>query len=196
VLLRGVLTLGFFSIDAYVALLLVEVRGWSATAAGLALTGATVSWTVGSWAQARWSRRHRPETFVRIGLPIVALGIASLGLGLIPSVPAEVVVPAFALAGFGMGVTYSQFALIVLRDVTGAEQGRVTAGLTLADAIGTAVGSGLTAAMVAAAIRSGAGPAPGIAGGVVVGTLVILAAFAISSRLSPAAAPVPASVRT
>src|SRR6185312_322417 len=45
VLLRGLLTFAFFAIDAYVALLLVEVRGWSAAAAGIALTAATVSWT-------------------------------------------------------------------------------------------------------------------------------------------------------
>ena len=73
VLLRGFLTFAFFSIDAYVALLLVEVRGWSAAAAGLALTGATVSWTAGAWIQARTVARVGAEGFVRIGFPIVAL---------------------------------------------------------------------------------------------------------------------------
>ena len=57
ILLRGVLTFAFFTVDAYVALLLVEVRGWSAAAAGIALTAATVSWTAGSWTQARLSSR-------------------------------------------------------------------------------------------------------------------------------------------
>src|SRR6185369_13930677 len=53
VLLRGVLTFAFFCVDAYVALLLVEVRGWTAAQAGIALTAATLSWTAGSWVQAR-----------------------------------------------------------------------------------------------------------------------------------------------
>lgn len=185
VLLRGLLTLAFFSVDAYVSLLLQEVRGWSATAAGVALTGATVSWTIGSWVQARYSRRLRPEAFVQLGFPVVALGLAGLGLGLVESLPAELVVPAFALAGFGMGLTYSQFALIVLRDVSPVDQGRVTAGLTLADAIGTALGNGITAAIVAAAIRANLGPAPGIAGGIAIGTVLATVGALVAHRLHP-----------
>ena len=69
ILLRGLLTFAFFTVDAYVALLLVEVRHWSAAAAGIALTAATVSWTAGSWTQARLSVRIPHERFVRLGFP-------------------------------------------------------------------------------------------------------------------------------
>lgn len=186
VLLRGLLTFAFFSIDAYVALLLVEVRGWSAAAAGIALTAATVSWTMGSWTQARLSRRFEHEWFVRIGFPVVALGIAGLGLILIPDVPAWLSVPIFALAGFGMGLTYAQFALIVLRDVPRDSQGSVTAGLTLSDSLGTALGTSVAAAFVSAAIRAGAGPAPGLAAAIVVGTAAAILGWFLSPRLHAA----------
>jgi MFS family permease len=183
VLLRGVLTLAFFCVDAYVALLLVEVRGWSATGAGIALTAATISWTAGSWTQARLSPRIRAERFVQIGFPIVAVFIGMLGLVLIPEVPAWLTVPIFAAAGFGMGLTYSQFAIIVLRDAPAAIQGTVTAGLTLSDVIGTAIGTGISAAAVAAAVRAGLGPGPGIAVAVLVGAAVACLGFLLAPRL-------------
>ena len=183
IVLRGVLTFAFFCVDAYVALLLVEVRGWSASAAGVALTAATVSWTGGSWIQARLATRYSPETFARVGFPIVALGLALLGLVLLPAVPAILAVPTFAVAGLGMGLAYSQFALIVLRDVPPAEQGTVTSALTLSDTVGTALGLGVSAAIVAATIRAGEGPGPGIGGAILLGVGVAVVGSVLSPRL-------------
>ncbi len=183
VLLRGILTFAFFCVDTYVALLLVEVRGWSATAAGVALTAATISWTAGSWTQARLSYRISAEQFVRLGFPVVAVFIGALGFVLLPAVPAWVVIPIFAAAGFGMGLTYSQFAIIVLRDAPPQIVGTVTAGLTLSDVIGTALGTGISAAAVATSVRAGLGPGPGIAVAVVLGTAMAFLGFVLSPRL-------------
>ena len=194
VLLRGVLTLSFFAVDAYVALLLVEVRGWSAAQAGIALTAATISWTGGSWIQARLSTRYPPERFVRVGFPIVAIGIAGLGVILLPGVPAVLAVPIFAFCGLGMGLTYAQFALIVLRDAPSAIQGTVTAGLTLSDVIGTTLGTGIAAAAVSTAVRQGQGPGPGIGIAIAVGTVVALIGFLLSPRLHVRAVPATARV--
>jgi len=190
VLLRGFLTFAFFSVDVNVALLLVEVRGWSAAAAGLALTGATVSWTAGAWIQARTVARVGAERFVRIGFPVVALGIAGVALALLPAVPAWIVVPAFALAGLGMGLAYSQFAIIVLRDAPSDQQGTVTAAVSLSDALGNALGTGIAGAIVASALRSGAGPGPGLAAVIGMCVAVALVGFALAPRLRhrPAAA--------
>jgi MFS family permease len=183
IVLRGVLTFAFFCIDAYVALLLVDVRHWSPSAAGIALTAATVSWTGGSWIQARLAPRYRPETFVRVGFPIVSIGIALLGLVLLPDVPAILAVPTFAVAGLGMGLAYSQFALIVLRDVPPAEQGTVTSALTLSDTLGTALGLGVSAAIVAASFRAFGGPAQGIGGAILLGVAVAIVGSVLSPRL-------------
>ena len=184
VLLRGVLTFAFFCVDAYVALLLVEVRGWTAAQAGIALTAATLSWTAGSWVQARLSSRIAHERFVMVGFPIVAAGLAGLGLILVPAVPAWLSVPIFAVAGFGMGITYSQFALIVLRDVPHEAQGEVTAGLTLSDSLGTALGLTVSGAFVATGVRAGAGPVPGIAAAIAVGATVAVLGWLLAPRLA------------
>lgn len=184
ILLRGVLTFAFFSIDVYVALLLIEVRGLSAAAAGIAVTAATLSWTAGSWTQARLSARVPQEQFVRVGFPVVAIGIAGLAAVLHPAVPAWLAVPVFAICGYGMGLAYSQFALIVLRDVPPDSQGEATAGLTLSDAVGTALGTSIAAAFVAFSVRSGDGPAPGLAAAIAMGTLAAIAGWALAPRLA------------
>jgi len=200
VLLRGVLTLAFFCVDAYVALLLVEVRGWSAAEAGIALTAATLSWTAGSWTQARNSTRYRPEQFVRVGFPIVAVGLAGLGLILLPDVPVRIDVTGAGSQGdnderavlrktlqadrcYVMDRGYAQFALFVLRDAPGAIQGTVTAGLTLSDVIGTTLGTGIAAAAVSTAVRQGEGPGPGIGIAIAVGAVVAMLGFLLSPRL-------------
>ena len=188
VLLRGFLTFAFFAVDAYVALLLVEVRGWSAAEAGIALTAATLSWTAGSWTQARLATRFAHERFVLVGFPVVAIGLAGLGLILSQAVPAWLSVPIFAVAGFGMGITYSQFALIVLRDVPHDSQGEVTAGLTLSDSLGTALGLTVAGAFVATGVRAGAGPVPGLAAAIVVGTAVAILGWFLAPRLQRARA--------
>ncbi len=183
VALRGFLTFVFFLYDPYISLLLVEVRGWSAAAAGIAITAATVSWTMGSWTQARLSRRISHERFALYGFAVVAAGTVAILPVLVPEVPAWLAVPAFAIGGYGMGLGYAQFALIVLRDVPGSDQGAVTSGLTLSDTLGTALGTGIGAALVAATVRGGLGPGPGIGVALVLGTIVAIVGFLLSPRL-------------
>jgi MFS family permease len=115
VLMRGIITFAFFAVDAYVALALVEWRGLRVAEAGIALTAATISWTAGSWTQARFSSRFSPERFVRAGLLVLVLGLASFGIVLLPDVSPWLSIPTLALAGYAMGLAYSPLALVVLR---------------------------------------------------------------------------------
>jgi MFS family permease len=188
ILLRGVLTFAFFAIDAYVALLLEDVRHWTPFMAGIAITAATVSWTAGSWIQARLSSRFPHEWFVRLGFPVVAIGIAGLGLILLDQVPAILSIPIFGFAGLGMGLTYAQFALIVLRDVPRAEQGTVTASLTLSDSVGTALGTGVAAALVHASVAANGGPSVGLGVSIAIGSVAAVIGWLIAPRLAAAPA--------
>jgi MFS family permease len=183
VLLRGFLTFIFFVYDPYISLLMVDVRGWSPTLAGVALTAATVSWTLGSWTQARLSRRIPNERFARLGFAVVGIGTAAVMTVLLPQVPAWVIIPTFAVAGYGMGLGYAQFALIVLRDVPGPEQGAVTSGLTLSDALGTTLGVSVGAALIAASERLTDGPGPGIGIAMAIAVLVAAFGFLLAPRL-------------
>jgi MFS family permease len=183
VLLRGFMTFAFFVYDPYIPLLLTGVRDWTPTLAGVALTAATISWTMGSWTQARLSSRIPNERFALLGFAVVGIGTALVTTVLLPQVPTWVVVPTFAFAGYGMGLGYSQFALIVLRDVPAQEQGTVTSGLTLSDTLGATLGASIGAALVAASERLTEGPGTGIGIAMALSVIVAAAGFALAPRL-------------
>ncbi len=189
VLMRGIITFAFFAVDAYVALALVDWRGLRPSEAGIALTAATISWTAGSWTQARYSSRFSPERFVRVGLVVLVVGLASFMLVLLPEVSPLVAIPTLALAGYAMGLAYSPLALIVLREAPTAEQGRASAAISLTDSLGTALGTGVTGALVAASVRGAGDPAIGLAAGFAVAVAVTLLGVAIGGRLHERAAP-------
>ena len=191
VLMRGVITFAFFAVDAYVALALVEWRGLSAAQAGIALTAATLSWTAGSWTQAKFSKRWPPERFVRIGVMVLVVGLASFMIVLVPTVSPWAALPTFAVAGYAMGLAYSPLALIVLREAPTAEQGRASSAISLTDSLGTALGTGITGALVAASVRSTGNPAGGLAVGFAVAVGVALLGVVLSGRLHAVAAEEP-----
>ncbi len=186
VLVRGIITFAFFGVDAYIALLLVEWRGLSATQAGLTLTAATLTWTSGSWIQARLAPRFPPERFVQAGIAALIIGLGSFLLLLLPEVPIWLSVPTIGIAGLGMGLAYSPLALIVLREAHGAEQGRASSALSLTDSLGTALGIGITGAAVAASVRATQTPVSGLAIGFAVAIGVAVLGLIVSARLSVA----------
>ena len=183
ILLRGILTCAFFAVDAFVALTLVGWRGLSATEAGFALTAATISWTAGSWVQARGATRWPTQRFVRVGFAVVVVGLAGMLLALRQDVSWLVAIPTFAVAGFGMGLAYSPLALIVLREASPETHGAATSSLSLTESLGTAFGTGLSGALVAASIRSTGNPAAGLAIAFSVACLIGLVGLVLTGRL-------------
>lgn len=189
VLLRGMLTCAFFGVDAFVALTLVGWRGLSATEAGIALSAATVAWTAGAWIQARGAGRWPTHRFVRVGFAVTILGLSGMLLVLRPDVPWLVALPAFGVAGLGMGLAYSPLALIVLREASPETQGAATSALSLTDSLGTALGTGISGAIVAASVRTTGEPATGLAVAFTVGIAIGLGGLLLTGRLRPRSAP-------
>src|SRR3954469_40313 len=185
VLLRGILTCAFFGVDAFVALTLVGWRGVSATEAGIALTAATIAWTGGAWIQARGAGRWPTDRFVQAVFGVVLVGLAAMLLALDPDVTWLVAVPAFGIAGLGMGLAYSPLALIVLRESAVATQGASTSALSLTDSVGTALGTGITGAIVAASVRANGEPAAGLAVGFAVAIAIGIVGLSLTRRLRP-----------
>jgi predicted MFS family arabinose efflux permease len=189
ILLRGILTCAFFSVDAFVALTLVGWRGLSATEAGFALTAATISWTAGSWAQARGATRWPTRRFVRVGFVVVTLGLSGMLLVLRQDISWLAAIGAFSVAGFGMGLAYSPLALIVLREAPPETHGTATSSLSLTESLGTAFGTGLSGALVAASVRTTGNPAAGLAVAFTTATVIGLGGVALSGRLRPREVP-------
>jgi MFS family permease len=147
---RGLLTFAFFGADAYVTLAITAVKHRSPVVAGLAVTGATLSWTAGSWVQARLSDSWEGRRLVRTGLAIVLAGIALMALDLLPALPVAEGIAAWTVAGLGMGLAYAPLSLLMLRHAQPGQEGRASASLNLTDVLGTAVGIGVGGAAVAA----------------------------------------------
>jgi MFS family permease len=184
VLVRGILTFAFFGAEAYLPLALVTVRGTSATEAGLALTTATLTWTVGSWIQASRNEAWGGRRLTTLGFVLVTVSILTLCAVLLPGVPVVVAAGTWAIGGLGMGLAYSSLSLLVLRDAPIDEQGAATAGLQLSDVLGTSLGTGLGGAIVGFATLSGLSAAAGIGAAFGVSALVAVLGVVASGRLA------------
>jgi len=190
VLIRGVLTFAFFSVDAYVPLLLIGWRGIDASVAGIALTVATLTWTAAAWVQARYVVRLGAGRFVTACFAIVLLAIALLALVLSPSVPIIVASIAWGIAGIGMGLGYAPLTLVVLAEAPPEVQGMATAALQLSDVLGTALGTGAGGAVIAFALGAGQPASVGLGGVMVLGAAVGCIGLVLSARLRGQVAPI------
>jgi MFS family permease len=178
---RGLLTFAFFGADAYVTLAVTAVRHRSPVVAGLAVTGATLAWTAGAWAQARLSDTWEARRLVRIGLVIILAGIAGMVLMLQPAVPVAEGLAAWTVAGLGMGLAYAPLSLMMLHKALPGQEGRASASLNLADVLGTAIGIGVGGAAVAAV--AGSDLRLGITAAFAAAAAVALIALAFTRRL-------------
>ena len=193
ILSRGLLTFTFFGADAYVTLAVTTVRHRSPVVASIAVTGATMAWTIGAWVQARLSESWEGRRMVRSGVVIVLAGIAGMALVLQSDVPVAEGLAAWSVAGLGMGLAYAPLSLMMLQKAPPGQEGRVSASLNLADVLGTAIGIGVGGAAVAGTaghdLRLGVMVAFGAAAAVGV------VALAVTRRLpsGPSSAPPPAA---
>ena len=178
---RGLLTFAFFGGDAYVTLAFTQLRHYAPLVGSLAVTGATLSWTAGSWVQARVSQTRSGRSLIAAGLVLVLIGTAGMAAVLWPTVPVGVGVAAWTVAGLGMGFGYAPLSLLMLREAPPGREGWASGALTLSDTLGTALGIGVggTAVAAAASLRSGVLIAFALAAG------VGLASLAVIRRLPP-----------
>jgi MFS family permease len=179
---RGLLTCCFFAGDAYVPYAIVTVRHAPTTLAALALTASTLTWTAGSWVQARCIARYGPRRLVRPGETLVAVGLGVMCLVLLlPPVPPALAILAWAIAGTGIGTAYSPLSVTTLDRAAAGEEGRATSALQLCDVLGQALGTGVAGAIVAAGAVLGHGH--GVALAFFFAIAVALAAVVVSGWL-------------
>jgi MFS family permease len=183
VLSRGLLTFAFFGTDTYVPLAITAARGRSPAMASLAVSAATLSWALGAWLQERGSRVLTSRLLVRTGFVIVVVGIALMGVSLLPAVPVAVAVVAWGIGGLGIGLAYAPLTVTLLGLAPAAEQGRASAQLQLSDTLGTALGAGLGGVLVAAGAAAGWEQSASLVGVFTLTGAVGLLAVALTGRL-------------
>jgi MFS family permease len=183
VVVLGLLAVAFFGAETFLPLALNVVRHSSLATGGLVLTSASLTWTAGSWAQARLTRRGRRRSLVVAGLGVLVVALAGIAGVLVPGVPLLLAPVVWGLAGFGMGLANSTLNLVMLEAADPGRPGQASSLLQLGNTVGTALGTGFGGALVALGERLGwpTGTAVGI---IDAGTVVVLLlALAVARRL-------------
>jgi len=175
----GLTCTAFFGAEAFLPLMLNEVRGQSPTLAGLALTAATLTWSAGSWINARrahsWTNRFSTMT----GLSLVAAGIAISGSTAYSGTPVVAAALGWGVGGLGMGIAWQSMTLAVLSEATPERAGASSAALNLANVLGIAVGTGVGGAVISAGDSAGWDTATSVA--TIFGLTLAVAALAVAT---------------
>jgi MFS family permease len=155
VLYRGLVAGAFFGAEVYVPYLLTRQYDFAPSIAGLALTGAALMWSLGSWLQSRFARYldHVRAFGVGASLVIVALGAACATAAI--DLPPAIVIAGWAIGGLGMGIGYPTTSVATLEFSTPTTQGFNSSGLSIADSIGASISLALTAIVFTALDGSG-----------------------------------------
>ena len=100
---------------------------------------------------------------------MTSAGLVTLGVGLaatlslvLPQVPVALAVPAWAIAGLGMGLGFTTASAAILGSAAPGHEGETSSALQLAQVLGAAVATGIGGAIVASPI-AGHPPSRGIA---------------------------------
>lgn len=160
VALRGLLAGAFFGAESLVPLMLTTQHGYAATASGLPLTGAGVSWALGSWLSGRTvpgDPDRRRVRMLRLGFCCIAAAVAVVGVASVPAAPPWLAYPAWFLCGLGAGLAMPTLSVLLLLRTNDRDRGRDSAALQLADTTTSALTTGLAGILVAAAARSALG---------------------------------------
>lgn len=145
---RGLIAGSFFTVSAFLPLMLTDTHGWSLTAAGLPLIVGSLGWS----ASAAWQGRHpdisRPR-LLRIGFLGVAVGTAGL-LAVAPTWGvAWLSLPVWGLAGLGMGLGFSSLSYLLLQESETEEVGYHSSAAQLTDQLSQATFIGGGGALLA-----------------------------------------------
>ncbi|MEZ5485440.1 MAG: MFS transporter [Lysobacteraceae bacterium] len=138
--MRGLNSSAFFLCEAFVPLWLHQQRGWSLTAAGLALTGGALSWSIGSHVQSRIEDTARRQAWLRRGCLLMTIGIG-IGIGaaaVFGVVPDWSMLLGWSLTGLGMGLAFPMLAVLTLKLAPSDQQGRYSSSLQISSSLGTA----------------------------------------------------------
>jgi MFS family permease len=150
---RLLATSTFMGVDGFVPLAADRIHGASPMAQGFTIVGAALTWTGG---QALIARRPdvRPQTAVRLGFSILALGTVLVIPVLWSGWPLWATFLAWAVGGIGMGVLYNPTTVAAMSYSVEGSEGDTGGQMQLVDSLGFSLMGGVGGAVVAFADRS------------------------------------------
>ncbi len=163
VLLRGLGSGVFFTLEAFVPLLLVTDRGAPPVLIGLAFTGAAVAWAAASWAQSRLLESRPRHHLVVAGALVLATAVALAVAGTLPAMPAFVAASALVVAAVGMGMFAPSLTVLSLSHSPADRQGYASGAMQTAQNLGQTTVLGLSSALLNACLGAGSADSAGYA---------------------------------
>lgn len=138
ILMRGLVGGAFFAAETYIPKLLIDRFEFGPTTAGLALTLAALTWTLGSFTQGRYGDRIGSTRIVVASLVLMGVGLAGLlFVAALESLPWLVVI-AWGLAGGGMGFVYPRLSVLTLAYSDRSNEGFNSAALSISESSASA----------------------------------------------------------
>ncbi len=150
----------FLVAETYMVFSLKEFGGVSATTAGVALTAGSLSWTAGSLLQAPWDRwtgsQGRPVR-VLVGVCCMIAGIGTMygALLVTKDLTLGVAIPAWVVAGLGIGLAYPTSSTIALAHAARGEEGQVSSSTLLGDLFSGSLAIGISGVLLAFGLNAG-----------------------------------------
>ena len=149
VLTMILLSLGFFAVEPFIPLLLIELRGQSIAFGGLPLTAAAMMWTTGAWVIERRAASANRAHVARVGFVLIAIGVGLTAAVVQPAVPPAVAFLAWGFAGLGMGLAFTSMQLVTMEQSPPETLGRATSALQLVHTGAIALAAGVGGAIIA-----------------------------------------------
>ena len=177
------LSVSFLAMDAFLTLMLTEVRGLSLGAAGLVITVASITWAIGAWWQSNRAEHRTLSWLVGVGAALLFGGQTAVASTLWLQVPLAVAYVGWGIVGLGMGIAFATVPLAAMRASESGEESSELSSVLLMDMLGVATGAGLGGAAVAMSDAFDATLRTGIAGAFGIALVTALALAAISGRI-------------
>lgn len=147
VLLRGLTSGAYFTLEAFVPLLLTTARRVPPVQTGLAFTGAAIAWAGSSWLQGRLQGRVSRHRMVTAGALVMGAAVAVAAVGTLPALPALTAAGAMVLAAVGMGMAAPSLTLLSLTHSPSGRQGYVSSAMQTSQNLGQMAVMGVAAAV-------------------------------------------------
>ncbi|WP_107060948.1 MFS transporter [Streptomyces griseus] len=163
VLLRGLTSGTYFTVEALVPLMLITERRVAAVTVGVAFTASAVLWAGASWVQGKLLQDVARHRLVTAGALIMAVSVAFAVVGSFAGVSPLLAMAAMPLAAIGMGMLDPCVTVLSLAHSSPDRLGHTTSAMQTNMNLGQVVVLAFATAVLNAGLAAGAGPLDGYA---------------------------------